>query len=290
MFENEWRGKGPSLPNKNDPAKFLSTQTVRTFGGHLNQFFDWCSKEGLIRGRPIELRHPPKKIKIRTAIPSPAERVAVEQFLQQKLQEWAAKDYRLKNCTVELDRWRTLLRIFMLGNYAGLRRGEIWCLPLRNIHLDEKRIYIMPLNKDGGTDKYGKLVHVKFRPKAGDVTDFNDLSDYLMEFLREDLGSRNGHERWFLDKGDGSLWYASPDGITKGIGKVNKELGLKGGAIHWFRKARLDEIWKKSPNHAKQYGRHNDLSTTEGFYQSGEKPSDMIDLLNEIDRSNKHLN
>ena len=82
----------------------------------------------------------------------------------------------------------------MLGNYAGLRRGEIWCLPLRNIHLDEKRIYIMPLNEDGGTDKDGKLVHVKFRPKAGDVTDFNDLSDYLMEFLREDLGYRNGHE------------------------------------------------------------------------------------------------
>ena len=148
----------------------------------------------------------------------------------------------------------------------------------------------MPLNEDGGTDKDGKLVHVKFRPKAGDVTDFNDLSDYLMEFLREDLGYRNGHERWFQDKGDGSLWYASPDGITKGIGKVNKELGLKGGAIQWFRKARLDEIWKKSPNHAKQYGHHNDLSNTEGFYQSGEKPSDMIDLLNEIDRSNKHLN
>ena len=93
-----------------------------------------------------------------------------------------------------------------------------------------------------------------------------------------------------MDKGDGSLWYASSDGITKGISKVNQALGLKGGAIQWFRKARLDEIWKKSPNHAKQYGRHNDLSTTEGFYQSGEKPSDMIDLLNEIDRSNKHFN
>ena len=41
----------------------------------------------------------------------------------------------------------------------------------------------MPLNEDGGTDKDGKQIHVKFRPKAGDVTDFNDLSDYLMKFL-----------------------------------------------------------------------------------------------------------
>ena len=41
---------------------------------------------------------------------------------------------------------------------------------------------------------------------------------------------------------------------------------------------------------SKQYGRHSDLSTTKSFYQSGEKPTDMVDLLNEIDRSNKRLN
>ena len=131
------------------------------------------------------------------------------------------------------DRNRTLLRIFMLGNYAVLRRGEIWSLPLRNIHLDEKRIYIMPMDEDSGTDKDEKEIHVKFRPKAGDVTDFNAIPDYLMEFLKDDLESCKADERWFLDKGDRSLWYATEDGITKGTGKAFY-IPLISGVCHGF--------------------------------------------------------
>ena len=65
---------------------------------------------------------------------------------------------------------------------------------------------------------------------------------------------------------------------------------LTGGAVHWSRIARLDEIWEKSLNHAKQYGRHKELATTEDHYTSGDKPSDMRDVLNEINRSNRFLN
>ena len=64
----------------------------------------------------------------------------------------------------------------------------------------------------------------------------------LKDFLAEDLANRNENERWFLDKGDGSVWFASPDGITKAIKNILDKLGIEGGAIHFFRKARLNEI------------------------------------------------
>ena len=146
------------------------------------------------------------------AIPSVEDRSKVENMLKARIKEWSVKHQRRGNRTHEVDRYRTLLRIFMLGNYAGIRRDEIWSLTLRNIGLDEKRIYIMPINEDGGLDFDRKPIHVKFRPKAGNLTDFNEIDSYLMEFLKNDLESRKPEEKWFLDKGDGSLWYASPDG------------------------------------------------------------------------------
>ena len=105
-----------------------------------------------------------------------------------------------------------------------MRRGEIYSLPLRNIDLAARRIYIQPINEDGGTDFNHKPIQVKFRPKAGEGVDYQPIVDYLYPFLEEDLANRKPEEKWFLDKGDGSVWYASPDGMTKGIKRILKEI------------------------------------------------------------------
>jgi len=287
---NKFRQFAPNLPSLTDPDKTLSPITVRSMGGHLNRFFDWCSLEELIPGRPIKLLLPSKKLKkVRTKIPTQAERNAVEAKLRAAVKEWESKDYKKKNRTTEAGRFKTLLRVFMLGNYAGMRRGEIWALPKDRIDLDQKRIYIKPVDEDGGLSKDGKPIYVKFKPKSGG-DDWQPIPEKLEVFLRDDLASRNDSEKWFLDKSDGSVWYATPDGITKGIKKILDELGIEGGAVHFFRKARLNDIWEKNPNASKHFGRHQEIETTEEHYTSGEKPQGLVDLVNQIDRENKLLN
>ena len=129
----------------------------------------------------------------------------------------------------------------MLGNYAGMRRGVNWSLPIDRIELDQKRIYIRSVDEDGMLNKDRIPIYIKFKPKSGG-DDWQPIPEELETFLREDLASRNDCEKWFLDKGDGSVWYSTPDGITKGIKKILDELRIEGGAIHFIRKARLNDI------------------------------------------------
>ena len=165
---NKFRQLAPTLTTLTDTNKTLSPITVRSMGGQLNRFFDWCSLEELIPGRPIKLLLPSKKLKkVRTKIPTQAERNAVEARLLAAVKQWESKDYRKKNRTTEAGRFKTLLRVFMLGNYAGMRRGEIWSLPIDRIDLDQKRIYIRSVDEDGGSNKDRKPIHIKFKPKSG---------------------------------------------------------------------------------------------------------------------------
>ena len=123
---NKFRQLAPTLTTLTYTNKTLSPITVRSMGGQLNRFFDWCSLEELIPGRPIKLLLPSKKLKkVRTKIPTQAERNAVEARLLAAVKQWESKDYRKKNRTTEAGRFKTLLRVFMLGNYAGMRRGKI---------------------------------------------------------------------------------------------------------------------------------------------------------------------
>ena len=76
---NKFRQHASTLTTLTHPNKTLSPITVRSMGDQLNRFFDWCSLEELIPGRPIKLLLPSKKLKkVRTKIPTQAERNAVE--------------------------------------------------------------------------------------------------------------------------------------------------------------------------------------------------------------------
>lgn len=78
-LENKFRELAPTLPKLNIPTETLSPITVRSIGGHRNRFFEWCSLEELIPGRPKKLKLPGKKLKtVRTAIPTLEQRNSVE--------------------------------------------------------------------------------------------------------------------------------------------------------------------------------------------------------------------
>ena len=52
------------------------------------------------------------------------------------------------------------------------------------------------------------------------------MGDELRDFLARDLANRNSAEIWYLDRGDGSKWFSSADGITKAMSRFQKVLGI----------------------------------------------------------------
>ncbi len=179
---NKFRELAPTLTTLTDPSKNLSLITVRSMGGHLNRFFDWYSMEELISRRPIKLLLPSKKLKtVRIAIPTTADRKAVEAKLRTEVKEWESKDYKKKNRTTEAGRFKTLLRVFMLGSYGTMRRGEVWALTLDRIDLEQGKIYISPIDQDGGLIKDGKPIKVNSNLNR-DVMICNRLSGNLRIF------------------------------------------------------------------------------------------------------------
>ena len=118
------------------------------------------------------------------------------------------------------------------------------------------------------------------------------INDYMYDFLLGDDVIRGTHEEWYLDKGDGSIYWSSPSAITMGMTKLLKELGFheEGQSIHWFRRARNMDIVETNPNHGKNQLRHSNMATNETFYQTNKKPDDLLETLNESNRKRHSVN
>ena len=96
-------------------------------------------------------------------------------------------------------RFKTLLRVFMFAIIMEECGEEsIWSLPLDRIDLEQGKIYISPVDQDGGLSKDRKPIQqVKFKPKFREDDDRQPIVGKLRDFLAEDLADRNEDERWF---------------------------------------------------------------------------------------------
>ena len=222
-----------------------------------------------------------KSLKPQTVIPSLDSRIRIESTLTKLIEKWSLKERnKSSNRTSELKRYRTLLRIYLLADYCALRREEIWSLPLEHIDLSNRIIHIKPVDADGGTNKDGNKIRVKFNSKSN-RPDFVIMEDYVYKFLSEDLKSRDlKKEVWYLDKGDGSNWFASRDGLTKAMTRLKKDLGVEGKPCHGFREARNEDLFDENPYHGKEHLRHADIQTTTQHYTSEKKSAGLINSLN----------
>ena len=146
-----------------------------------------------------KLKLPAKSLKPQTVIPSLDSRIRIESTLTKLIEKWSLKERnKSSNRTSELKRYRTLLRIYLLADYCALRREEIWSLPLEHIDLSNRIIHIKPVDADGGTNKDGNKIRVKFNSKSN-RPDFVIMEDYVYKFLSEDLKSRDlKKEVWYL--------------------------------------------------------------------------------------------
>ena len=277
-----------------EKLKPLALNTVRTYVTDLNQFLQWCIRKKLIKKAPV-LELPTRDPSYEPKIPTLSERDMVETELRKLVAKWKPKykteHYISKRRTTREFLYRNLLRFYILADYGAMRRSEVWALKREDIDLDERKIYIYEKDEDGGTDRYGKPVRVKFRPKSG-RSDFILIDDYMMEFLIEDEEARGKDEVWYLDKGDGSINWNGPNLISDAMAKILKKLGIyeKGQVLHWFRRARNMDLVDGNPHHGQHHLRHSNMRTNEAFYQTHKKPDGLLESLNESNKRRHSVN
>ena len=100
-------------------------------------------------------------------------------------------------------------RAFLLINEFGGRRNEVYSLKLEDINLFDGYITL------------GKT-------KQGSEGEKKPISDTMIEYLKEDLSSRNSKEIYYLDNGTGNLQWSNQDLMTACFSKILKRLGIRG--------------------------------------------------------------
>lgn len=163
----------------------------------------------------------------------------------------------------------SLLRTYMMVCETGMRRDEIRALKLERIDLDNDLIQIRSVPEINVYIKEGREKNVP-------------ISDYLRNFLVNDLKTRNPEEVWYLDKGTGEIAYKYGNRLTDTFAKVLQEHGLLVPGVkpwHGFRARVISKfIEMKGLMHAKEIVGHSQISTIESYVDV-----DILDLKNGVD-------
>ena len=110
-------------------------------------------------------------------------------------------------------KYTNLFRAFMLATTTLLRVAPIWSLQLHNIDLEKRVIKIRDNEKIAFKNKSMKWPN-------------KPINEDLYNFLKQDLENRGPKEKYYLDKGDGSLWRWDRGDISRQMSIVCKSAGL----------------------------------------------------------------
>lgn len=248
----------PSRPN----GPLISITTQHTHLRQLNNFLRWAYDNEL-----IDKQHRLKKPKL------PEKDMLVFSVDQlATLKAHLISKAGISAHPTALVRNATLRRAFMLATNCLLRVGAVWSLPLSAIDLDARVIRIADVPELGWKNKASKW---PTKP----------INQALYEFLKEDLASRGAKEKWFLDDGQGALYYSAVSALGRNMSLEVKACGLPTGVkpFHWgMRAAMITYLLNNgvAPQMVQQLADHSDLSTTMKYYNTREASQRAaVDLL-----------
>ena len=227
----------------------LSEHTIAKHLRQLRAFFNW-----------INFNDKADKL-IKFKITSPTEK-DIEVFSEQELIDLETTILR-KLEQANTDNRKMMFyndyRGFKMMRYTGLRRAEVLFLTLTNIRSDTRSVKIRK-NDEFNCDPKGK--------KIREIP----ISDFLFEFLVEDLKRRSDKEKYYLDNGKGQPYLTSLDRMTARFRKYSEELGIKDSKnrlkpIHSLRATLLSKLDAAgaSPFQIQAVAGHEDLSTTQRY-------------------------
>lgn len=250
--------QAPSRPN----GPLISITTQHTHLRQLNNFLRWAYDNEL-----IDKQHRLKKPKL------PEKDMLVFSVDQlATLKAHLMSKAGISAHPSSLVRKATLQRAFMLATNCLLRVGAVWSLPLSAIDLDARVIRIADVPELGWKNKASKW---PTKP----------INQALYDFLKEDLASRGAKEKWFLDDGQGALYYSAVSALGRNMSLEVKACGLPTGVkpFHWgMRAAMITYLLNNgvAPQMVQQLADHSDLSTTMKYYNTREASQRAaVDLL-----------
>lgn len=231
--------------------KGLSENTIRSYIKPIQMMLNFAEASRVIDKAP-QLEKPKAAVK-NVKVYSEKDLNRLEQYLE------ALKD-------TEGDAWvrrwspnrpKNNYRAIMMLRYYGLRAGEVWSLPLRHIDLDKMTI------------KIAEVKELEWKPKKNKEAEL-PIVGKIKDFLIEDLKCRKPEEKYYLDKGDGTVSTATPNSLNKTIHKVLKELGLQDVAktLHGFRASAITHMLDAGVpiTDVQEIARHANISTTIGYH------------------------
>ncbi len=224
----------------------LAKTTIHTHTRHFKNFLIFCYDKGIIEKREkLKMPELPKKDMKTLSLKDirKLERYLVTQIALYEMEGDAKRATDYKN----------MMRAFMLATQMVARLGAIWSLPLRNIDLASRMIYIRDNKELNWKNKFNKWPD---KPVNND----------LYEFLVNDLAGRKPVERYYLDKGNGEPWYSDQGDISTMASDIFRELKLPSiKPFHWgMRATMITELLLagEDPYCVQQLADHDSIETT----------------------------
>ncbi len=233
--------------------KMFSPVTIRKHLVALSGFFKWAYQNRFYDGRIIKLSSP--QITKKQPRVYDAESIKkLERYIWQKYEVEKSK-YR-KHCYLNHH------RILVMLICTGMRRSECFALKLENILLSDRVIRLRDVEE--------LSVRVKGREEQ-----IIPISNSLADYLKEDFSQRGNKDLYFLDSGQGTPHFSSPDKLTQSMARHCKKIGISGEAkvLHGFRSTLITQVVAHyGVAVGQQIARHKDIQTTMGYVNASSLP------------------
>jgi integrase len=258
--EDHYADKFKKYLIKRNNSAFTITKHLR----QLQIFFNWAKKK----------RKSKYWIKIEVENPTKKDMEIYSKSELKKMEKLIISKYYAANTEYRKMMFLNDLRAFYMFRDSGLRRGEVLFLPLKHIDLRKNLIEVR------GNEE------MNWQPKGYKIRDVS-ISDRLYQFLIDDIKSRSGDEKYYLDDTKGRPYLRTLDRMTTRFRKYCEELGIKQikprlKPLHGFRSTvltNLDETGATAFQIAAIAG-HSDISTTMKYVKSKQKPlKDALDRI-----------
>ncbi|WBA86491.1 tyrosine-type recombinase/integrase [Endozoicomonas sp. GU-1] len=249
------------------PGTFMAASTRNKFARQLQVFLNWAYDMDIID--KLQKLKKPKTEKKDMDTYEPEDLLKIRNRIEQRMETAVAEGDRR-----EMQQMKNAMRVWWLATYSLMRLGALWSLKLENINLERGTIHIKS-NPDLGWENKKKKWPIK------------PISPKLMEFLKEDLASRDKKEKYFLDKGNGLPWYRFRGDISKLFGELCEECNLPKlkPLHHGFRATMITKLLNDDadPQTVQQLADHDDLATTLSYRDSRKtKQQKAADHLNNL--------
>lgn len=229
-------------------SRGLSAQSQNKYIRALQTFFTWLYDQHHI-DRPVKLEKPIPTQSHEIRIYTPAEIEAIFNRIQHKI-ETEKNKYR-RDC------YKVHLRAWTLAIETGMRRGEIYSLPLERIVINNPTPFII-------IDDVPSLGYVVKSHQTRRVP----ISANLLSFLRNDLEGRMEKDRYYLDI-DGRFLYKDARALSKAIKRHCLGVGISDtDPLHTARSTVATRLLQRGVDSA--YVRailgHQNIKTTLKYY------------------------